>query len=175
MFHATDFATAHPALALHIFAACLALLLGPFAIYRRKRDALHKSVGYVWIVAIVLTAASSFFLRASILPIALGFGAIHLLSLWALWTVIYGVRDAQMGRIASHQARMAGLYWQGLTLAGVLTLLPGRTLNGFFFADRPELGLWAIGGLGFGLTLFYLRGRLRASFGGLRRAGSGNP
>jgi uncharacterized membrane protein len=144
MFDAATPAAVSPALSIHLLAAGLALGLGPFAIYRRRRDVLHKVTGYVWVLAIAVTALSSFLLPASIIPIAFGMGAIHLLSIWALWTIWFGVRDARAGRIAEHRGRMAGLYWQGLTVAAVLTLMPGRVLNGVLFPARPELGVWAV-------------------------------
>ncbi len=144
MSDATMIATIPPVLTVHIIAASLALGLGPFAIYRRRRDVWHKAAGYVWVVAIAVTALSSFLIPASIFPVAQGMGAIHLLSIWALWTIWFGVRDARAGRIAAHRERMAGLYWQGLTVAGVLTLLPGRVLNEALFPARPDLGVWVV-------------------------------
>lgn len=149
-------------LALHIAAASVALFVGPLAIYRKRRDARHKMLGYVWVVAIAVTALSSFLLSAAILPIAFGLGPIHLLSIWALWTIWFGVRDARAGRMAAHRARMAGLYWQGLTLAGLFTLLPGRIINDFLFGANPQTGLWMILGLGAGLLWINLHGSLKA-------------
>jgi uncharacterized membrane protein len=146
--------------ALHLGAATLALILGPFAIYRRRRDAAHRVIGYAWVTAMMATALSSFALDAVILHVAFGFGAIHLLALWVLVQVTLGVRDARRGRIAPHRGRMAGLYWQGLTVAGLLTLLPGRVLNEVLFAARPEIGLWVILGIGAGLLGAMLRGGL---------------
>jgi uncharacterized membrane protein len=151
-----------PAIAIHLVTATAALLLGPFAIYRRRRDLSHRVIGYTWVMAIVTAALSSFALDAAILHFAFGFGAIHLLALWVLVQVTLGVRDARRGRIAQHRGRMAGLYWQGLTVAGLLTLLPGRILNDVLFAARPEIGIWVILGFGAGLLWAMLRGGLSA-------------
>jgi uncharacterized membrane protein len=151
-----------PAIVVHLVAAMLAMILGPLAIYRKRRDRLHRVLGYAWVAAIALTAVSSFALHAVVLHFAFGFGAIHLLAVWALWTIWAGVQDARAGRIAPHRARMAGLYWQGLTVAGLLTLLPGRVLNDFLFATRPEIGLWVILGFGAGLLWINLRSGLTA-------------
>lgn len=133
------------AIVFHVATACIALVVGPFAIYRKRRDRLHRVLGYVWVLAIAMTALSSFLIEASVLPIAFGMGAIHLLSIWAFWTIWFGVQDARAGRIASHRSRMAGLYWQGLSIAGVLTLLPGRALNDALFGEAQMVGLWLIG------------------------------
>ncbi len=144
-------ADADLALHLHLWTAVLALVLGPFAIYRRRRDALHKALGYAWVMAMALAAASSFALSAFVVPIALGFGVIHLLSVYVLYQLWVGVRDARRRAIAAHKARMSGLYWQGLTVAGVFTFLPGRTLNATFFPAEPARAYWVIAALGLGL------------------------
>lgn len=150
-----------PAVTLHLAAALIAISAGPIAIFRRRRDRWHRGVGYLWVAAMVLVAASSFAIPAAILPVAGGFGVIHLLSLWVFWTLWWAVRDARDGRIAAHRARMAGLYWQGLTVAGALTLLPGRLLNDALFGLRPELGFWAAALLAAGLLWVNLQGRER--------------
>lgn len=158
----TPLAGLPPALTLHLGTALVALALGPLALYRRRRDGLHRGLGYVWVLAMALTALSSFALEAALLPIALGFGAIHLLSVWVLLQLALGIRDARGRRIAAHRARMAGLYWQGLAVAGLLTLLPGRTLNEMLFGSRSDLGLWAVAALGAVVLWVNLRGRLGA-------------
>jgi hypothetical protein len=45
---------------------------------------------------------------------------------------------------------MRGMTLGALGIAGLFTLLPGRTLNAVFFADRPEMG-WAALALGLGV------------------------
>jgi hypothetical protein len=93
---------------------------------------------------------SSFALPAVILHFAFGFGAIHLLALWVLVQVAGGAGRARGPDRAASRAH-GGLYWQGLTVAGLLTLLPGRILNDVLFAARPEIGIWVILGFGAGL------------------------
>ena len=44
----------------HILCAVYALLIGPVAIFRPRRDRLHRWLGYSWVVALALTALSSF-------------------------------------------------------------------------------------------------------------------
>jgi uncharacterized membrane protein len=142
MFDPAPLAGLPPAIALHLGGAMAALLIGPISIYRQRRDRLHRIAGYAWVLAMAGTAVSSFLIDAFVLPIAGGFGAIHLLSVWVLLNLLHGVCDARAGRIAAHRARMHGLYWQGLGLAGVLTILPGRTLNEVLLPDRPDAGVW---------------------------------
>ncbi len=146
-----------PLVQVHLWSAAAALLIGPFAIYRQRRDRTHKVLGYAWIVALGIAALSSFGLHAVILHFYFGFGVIHLLAIWVLLQLFLGLRDAIQGRIAVHRARMAGLYWQGLTVAGVFTLLPGRVLNEALFGGHPEIGFWVILGFGAGLLVMNLR------------------
>jgi uncharacterized membrane protein len=46
----------------HIICALYALIIGPVAIFRNRRDKLHRWLGYSWVVALALTALSSFFI-----------------------------------------------------------------------------------------------------------------
>lgn len=134
----TPLLTAPPHIQIHAFAALLAVVLGPYAILRRRRDRLHRVAGYVWVGAMATVALSSFTIWSfgMIGP----FSLIHLLSILALWSLWTGMRAVFRGDIAAHRAAMEGLYWRGLLVAGVFNFLPGRTLNRMVFADRPELG-----------------------------------
>ncbi|SFJ58982.1 DUF2306 domain-containing protein [Jannaschia pohangensis] len=130
---------------IHILAAMLALVLGPVAIYPKRRDRMHRLVGYVWLSAIVVTAVSSFWLQdfAIIGPL----GPIHVFAFLALWGVWDGVRMARARNFAGHSETLRSLYWNGLILAGLFVFLPGRRLNRALFPEAPELG-WLIVGLG---------------------------
>lgn len=52
--------TAGPEVQLHIAAAIVSIVLGPFALYLRRGTRLHRSVGYSWVVAMMVLALSSF-------------------------------------------------------------------------------------------------------------------
>jgi uncharacterized membrane protein len=152
---------------LHLWSALVALGLGPVAIYRRRRDIWHKSAGYVWVVAMVVVAASAFWIEGSILPVAGGFGAIHALSLVVLFSLWRGVGAVRAGDHAAHAVWMRSLYRQALILAGTFTLLPGRTLNQLLFPENPRLGVIAIALICLTLAIVRLRaGRLRRTVRG---------
>lgn len=146
-----------PLLQLHLWSALAALASGPFVIYRRRRDALHRVLGYAWVLLLGLAALSSLGLKAAVLHVGLGFGPIHLLALWVIVQLALGLREARIGRIAAHGHRMAALYWQGLAGAGLFTLLPGRILNDLLFGFRPDVGIWLIAGFGAGVLVMALR------------------
>lgn len=134
--------TAPPAIQIHVFAAIPATLLGPFVIYRKRRDLLHKSLGYAWVVTMAVMALSSFFIFGW--RIIGPFGPIHLISIFVLQGLISGLIDARAARITEHKATMQGVYWWGIGFAGLLTLMPGRRLNEALFASHPETGYWVI-------------------------------
>lgn len=148
---------ADPVIQLHIIAACIALAVGPLALYSRRRDVIHKLFGYSWVLAMAVTALSSFWIHS--FPVIGPFSPIHLLAVFALWSLYEGMRHVLAGRIAQHQHAMRGLYWHGLMVAGLFNFLPGRAINVMFFGDLPDLGYVV---LGLGLTAIavsVLRGR----------------
>ncbi len=128
---------------IHIWSAIPAIVLGPIAIYRQKRDFVHKVVGYSWVTSMLILSLSSFFIRgwAVVGP----FGPIHLLSVFVLFGLYEGVRDARNRNIAAHKAGMQDVYWWAIGIAGLLTLLPGRRMSEVFFGESETLGFWVIG------------------------------
>ncbi len=128
----------------HILAALLAIVLGPIAIFRTRRDLLHRTVGATWVFVMAVLAITGLIIPSSLFALIGPFGPIHLLSLWALWSLSAGLHALWQGQRARHGAQMRGLYWQGLAVAGLLTFLPGRRLNVLLFGDAPLTGLWLI-------------------------------
>lgn len=152
----TPLLTAAPVIQFHVVCALTALILGPFALYGRKSRS-HKIVGYVWVTAMVGLAVSSFFIHS--FPVLGPFSPIHLLSLFALWSIFEAMRHVFAGRIALHRLVMRNLYWYGLIVAGLFNFLPDRTINRTLFPGTPEAG-WVVMGLGGAIALvFILRGR----------------
>ncbi len=127
-----------PIVQFHVAAASLAILLGPVAILRRRRDRLHKVTGYIWVIAMAATAMSSFWITsfAMIGP----FSPIHLLAVLALWSLWEGMTAAFRGDTAAHRAAMEGLYWRGLLVAGLFNFLPGRLMNRMILGDNASTG-----------------------------------
>lgn len=134
---------APPAVQLHVAAAIVALIVGPVALYRRRRDRWHRRVGTAWVTAMAVLAVSGLFIKSDVLPLVGPFGPIHLLSLAVIVGLWRGIVHIRAGRIAAHRATMRDLYWQAMGIAGLLTLIPGRRINRVLFPDAPELG-WAV-------------------------------
>lgn len=157
--------TAPLAVQVHVVAAGLALLIGPLALYRRRRDrvfdGMHRVLGRVWVVAMAVLAISALFIPAVVLPVLGPFGPIHLFVIWTLVSLTRGMRAIFRRDVARHQAEMRALYWQALGITGLLTLLPGRRLNAVLFGDHGEIGVWVIAGVGLAAGAVIALGRCR--------------
>jgi len=142
---------------LHVLSALPALLAGPVALFRRRRDRLHKTAGYLWVVAMVVLSVTGLFIPSHGLAIIGPFGPIHLLCLVALYGVTQGVRHARAGRIAAHRQSMQAVWFGAMGIAGLFTLMPGRIMNRVLFEALPEIGYLAVVSGGVGLALFWWR------------------
>lgn len=116
-------------LGLHLIAVLPALPLGAYVLVRRKGDALHRALGKLWAVLMLVTAVSSFGLRG----LTGSLSPIHLLSIVVLVMIPRGVMLARAHRIEAHRRVMSFTYL-GLAIAGLFTLLPGRLLGTWLFS-----------------------------------------
>lgn len=123
---------------IHALAALTALIIGPLALYRKRRDIIHKTVGYLWITAMLTTAISSFWISS--FGIIGPFSPIHLLSIWTFIVVFRAINFARIGKIKAHSEMLRWLYWGGLWVAFALNFLPGRLSNRVLFgSDEAEI------------------------------------
>jgi uncharacterized membrane protein len=143
---------------LHILAATIALVVGPFALWRKRRDKVHKMLGYTWVTSMGLAALISFAIPSEFSPI--GFGPIHLLSIYALYGLWVAMRAIYRRDIALHKLVMENVYVRGLALAGAFNFLPGRTTARSLIPETPEIGYVIIAAvLVWALTPLVLRKR----------------
>ncbi|MDZ4362633.1 DUF2306 domain-containing protein [Brevundimonas sp.] len=126
--HAPDMAliqTQPFAIQLHIATALTALAIGTALLVGLKGNGLHRTLGWIWVVAMATTAISSLFIR----QINAGaFSYIHLLSGWTIVALPMAVYAARQHRVMAHRRAMVGLFVGGLLIAGLLTFLPGRLM-----------------------------------------------
>ena len=109
----------NPLMLTHVLAACMAVVLGAWQLLAAKRGLRHRGVGYLWMVAMTVTALSSFGLRSDIgLAWLGGFSWIHGLSLFTLLSLVLAVRYAIRRDFANHRRWVLGAY-MGLAGAGV--------------------------------------------------------
>ncbi|WP_424192247.1 DUF2306 domain-containing protein [Ampullimonas aquatilis] len=121
------------AIRLHLLMALSALVLGALMLFLKKGTPWHKSIGYLWVIIMLLTALSSFGIQGSQLAIVAGYSPIHFLSIFVLVTVPLAVFLAIKGKINAHRKAMKYIYFGGLLLPGLLTLIPGRLLGNVFW------------------------------------------
>ena len=120
----------------HVGFAVLATVLGPIALFRKRRDRVHKVTGRIWVLAMLGLVGSSFFIHS--IQIIGPFSPIHILSLITLMGLFVALRAVRGGDYVTHGRAMRALYMQALIGAGVFTFLPGRRMNALIGADNPQ-------------------------------------
>lgn len=115
---------------IHVAAACTAVVLGLMQFASRKGDARHRTIGYAWVLAMAITALSSFGLKGRLGWAALGgYSPVHGLSILALASIAWAIYAALHGRLTSHRRALASTY-VSLIVAGTLAVAsPGRALH----------------------------------------------
>jgi len=116
------------ALYVHLFTVIPAVPLGGYVLWRKKGDATHRLLGRIWGAMMMVAAASSFWLQG----LSGGLSFIHLFSVLTLVSIPLGVWHARRGNLRGHMNAMRGVY-AGLVAAGLLALVPGRTLGTLLF------------------------------------------
>ena len=123
--------TADPIIVVHIIFGVTALIVGPIALYGKRRGALHRAIGYLWVFSMLLLAGTSFFIEG--LAVFGYFGPIYLRSLFTIWSVFEAMRQIYLGNSALHRRIMHTLYWYGLVISGLVNFLLGRVINRVFW------------------------------------------
>ena len=117
----------------HVAAALVSVALGVVQMVRRKGDQRHRHLGRVWVVLMLWTAVSSFWIR----HLRDGaFSWLHILSLVTLVTVSLGVWRIRRGDVQGHRGNMTGS-WIGSAIAmGFAVAVPNRMIP-TFAVDEP--------------------------------------
>ncbi|MEO6716660.1 MAG: DUF2306 domain-containing protein [Novosphingobium sp.] len=124
----SDYQTPPLAVAIHLLTVIPALLLGAFVNYARKGDALHRILGKVWALLLLITALDSFWIR----DLTGHIGPIHILSVVTLVSLPLGFYHIRKGNVEAHKRAMRGAFI-GLCSAALFALMPGRMLGNFLF------------------------------------------
>jgi len=113
-----------------------AFFIGTFLLLNTKGTRMHRWLGKVYMLLMLLTALVTLFMSAAVGPVLLGhFGFIHLLSFLVLYSVPAAFFAARNGNIAAHKANMLGLYLGGILIAGAFALMPGRLIHSWLFTQ----------------------------------------
>jgi len=112
--------------AIHLAAVAPAVAIGVAQLFMTKGTRLHKVMGRIWVLAMLVAAVSSFW----IMEIRKGAGPsfIHLLSAWVLFSLAAAIWHIRHGNVRAHKGYMIGTM-MGLAGAGLGALAPGRFLS----------------------------------------------
>ena len=117
-----------PWMIVHLCTILPAIPIGAAMLLRPKGDRLHRLLGRVWAVLMLVAAVASFGIHA----LTGHLSPIHILSVITLVAVPRAIWDARHGRIARHRRTMTSVY-ASLVIAGYFTLIPTRLLGHFLF------------------------------------------
>ncbi|MGB3795178.1 MAG: DUF2306 domain-containing protein [Alteraurantiacibacter sp.] len=110
---------------IHVASVLPAIPLGGFLLLARKGTKLHKQLGKVWLVLMLITATSAIFIQSSG-----GFSFIHIfvpITFHAAWKT---VSTARRGDIAGHKKHLVFTYLTALMIPGIVAFaIPGRLMN----------------------------------------------
>ena len=115
----------------HVVAVLLAFVIGVLQLLLKRGTPLHRAMGWTWVVAMVVTALSSFFIH-SIRLVGL-WSPIHILSVVTLVSLAWAIYSSRRGNVRRHGIIMASLFVFAVIGAGVFTLLPGRLMHVVLF------------------------------------------
>lgn len=115
----------------HLATVCIALALTPVMLLRPRGDALHRTLGKVWVSAMMLTAAESFLVRFSNDG---RFSFIHVISLYVLVAAPLIWWTARAHRVAAHRRHVRGMVTGAIVIAESFTMLPSRMLGQWLVA-----------------------------------------
>tara|TARA_R100000365_G_C2744746_1_gene73522 strand:+ start:1015 stop:1566 length:552 start_codon:yes stop_codon:yes gene_type:complete len=118
------------AIKVHVAGALSAFVIGTTLMLGVKGRGMHKILGYGWVVAMLVTAISSFFV------VGLNgnhFSWIHGISARTVIGLPMGIAAARRKNIVSHRKQMTGMFVGAMLVAGLFTFLPGRMMWSIFF------------------------------------------
>lgn len=110
---------------IHVAAVLPTIPLGGWLLLAKKGTTLHKQLGKLWLVLMLITATSAIFIQTTG-----GFSWIHLfvpMTFHAAWKV---VATARRGDIQAHKRHLVFTYMTALMIPGIAAfLIPGRLMN----------------------------------------------
>ncbi len=112
-------------ISVHLAAALAVLVLGTINLAAAKGTLRHKTMGWVWIVAMLFVTVPSYWIRET-KPGELS--CIHLLSVVAFVSMAWALIAIRRGNVQAHARAMAGTMI-GAIIAGAFALLPGRFIS----------------------------------------------
>ncbi len=116
---------------LHAGTAVAGVILGAMQFAMKKGTTVHRTIGWIWMTLIGVTAFGSFFINE--IRMLGPFSPIHILSAVTLYSIYESLTAIRVGNVARHKQGVIVIYVFGLIIAGLFTLAPGRILYRVFF------------------------------------------
>lgn len=126
------------AILFHVSTVVPAAFLGAFLLAGPKGTPSHRLLGKVWLLLMVGTSLSTFFIHE--IRLIGDFSPIHLLSVFVIAGSFRAVAAARRRDIVAHRRHVAGMYLGGIVIAGLFTFVPGRLMYAFVFSDITFIG-----------------------------------
>lgn len=118
----------------HLATVVPCFIIGTALLVVKKGTPIHKRMGSIYMVLMLITAVITLFMPAQVGPQFVGhFGWIHGFSFLAIYTVPTAYLAIKRGDVKSHQRKMILLYFGAIIIAGGFTFFPGRFLYELFF------------------------------------------
>ncbi|HWV42340.1 DUF2306 domain-containing protein [Pseudorhodoplanes sp.] len=118
--------TAGPAIQIHTAAALSAFALGVVQLASPKGTLPHRTIGWIWVTLMAIVCISAFFIHD--LRIWGQWSPIHLLAIFTLIMLPFGVMAARNHQVSRHKRAMTGMFLGALVIAGIFTFWPGRIM-----------------------------------------------
>src|SRR5262249_39812570 len=101
--------------------------LGAVQLAAPKGTLPHRTLGWIWVVLMVVVAASSFWIHE--LSVWGPWSPIHLLAIFTLAMLPLAVLHARRHRVGRHRNAMIAIFAGALVVAGLFMLMPGRIMH----------------------------------------------
>ena len=129
----TPLLNAAPEVQVHAFAAITAFVLGVVQFSAPKGTLPHRTLGWVWVVLMLVISASSFLIHG--IRMWGPWSPIHILSVFTPIMLVLAVLAARGHRVRAHKITMISIFAGALVLAGLFTLVPGRIMHSVVFGQ----------------------------------------
>ena len=125
------------AIQLHVFTVCIAVVLAPVQLIGPKGTTRHRTLGWIWVAALIGACISAFFILDRPIPPHLGpVSWLHLLAVFTLVRLGQAVAAARRHDIGRHRQVMRKIAYLALGIPLVVAFaVPGRIMFQVLFGS----------------------------------------